>query len=158
MTFQLMKPLITFDVDGVICGGEFIEMENRIPEVYLAQTLIDPRIPGVINGLFENFTVGVITARHIKYQAAEFDDTKEFTGRQLRGFGIEVDKLGFLIPLIAGQERVRLLNYLNPLVHFDDDPTVSAIYQEGFYRGFFVDRAWSAVEKWDKIIRKLNTL
>jgi hypothetical protein len=112
-----VKPLVTFDLDGVIVGGEYIPIEHRDQaELYAMLPPLTPRAIRVLTRLIEEdkCSVGIITARG-------FDEAADVSAMWLLDQGVPVDKLAFIRTHTDGTGgKPRVLDEIEPYVHFDD--------------------------------------
>jgi 5'(3')-deoxyribonucleotidase len=112
----MSTPIITFDCDGVIAGGGYIPREDRRPEVYAALPLLDKSAPDIINDLCQHYGIYIVSAR-------DFEDALNVTKRWLNRNGVDLDWLAG-VTCTSIDSKIKILQALNPLYHFDDAPMI----------------------------------
>lgn len=125
--------LVTFDIDGVVCNGEYTPRDIRTPEYYLG---LEP-IAGAQRGLVKLAKEGV----HVEYITSRaYKGAYDMTIQWMRQHGIPTGK-GLHIGVEAW-EKPRMADTLGAHYHVDDHPMVNMIlrrYVDGMDPIMFID-------------------
>lgn len=141
-----MKPLITFDMDGVLAGGPIVSKEEQDnPQVYRMMPIMCRCGIQLLKRLLEEERcyVGIVTARH-------FDGAETITREWLQNVGVPHLKLAFVLTHIPTARKAQTIKELDVLIHFDDRMEVArALGPQGCVE--VAECAWNAEEMWDVI-------
>ena len=112
-------PLISFDMDGVICDGRYVERASRTPQEYL---VLEP-LPGAVEEMNKFIRLApscILTSRSY--------DLNKTTWQWLNNNGINASELKQVYTVGipgGGNDKVWHLKYiLQPYIHVDDDPCI----------------------------------
>ena len=120
-----MARSVSFDVDGVIAGGDWIPEWDRKPEIYSELPVLDPMISGYLESLMYNFNLYFVSAR--SYVGATYNTRRwlinncDLPKRAISGvicaeeYTSRKERKAFKIDVIRA---------LNPIIHMDDEPEI----------------------------------
>jgi hypothetical protein len=112
------KPIISFDLDGVLVGGNYIPEWDRKPEIYRSLPAANPNAYEVLWELANKFQIYYVSSRC-------FDSALQVSYEWLFDNGFPLGPGG----VIVGQRnKPEMLRLLGVSVHFDDDPRVVLAY------------------------------
>lgn len=121
----MIRPVISFDCDGVIAEGSYVPIQDRTNKLYFQKKPIDPQIAGYIQFLSIIYDIYIISYRH--HEAANLG---------LRAWlavvlGMNLDSIAGVItypgdPNYDADPRWKgqVIQVIGSQVHFDDDPKV----------------------------------
>ncbi len=147
-----MKPVLTFDCDGVLAGGHYIPAWDRYPETYAALPLQDAAAPRVLDKLAESYNIYFVSGRR-------FPGALDTTRRWMANNGID---LSHIAGVIVGQPRLlkaQMAEALGAALHFDDDPKVVEMmgvrgvrYKSAEWPGHeHYAKNWPVVASWSEV-------
>jgi hypothetical protein len=120
------KPIITFDMDGVI--ARYVPMTNPSAADYYACTLDDPRIPNVLWSLSTRASIYIVSARRAE---GVLDVTWSWLGKH----GISRPWIAGVICQIPSKQKATFVNMMGSTLHFDDHPVViRSFYEQHIYK------------------------
>jgi hypothetical protein len=111
------KPIISFDLDGVLVGGRYIPEWDRTPEVYNSLPPADPTAADILWELESKFHTYYVSSRR-------FENALEVSMEWLLDHGFPC---GYGV-IVGQHNKPEMLRLLGVSVHFDDDPRVVMAY------------------------------
>lgn len=118
MSLTTVRPVVSFDVDRVVAGGEYIPPQERIQELYWKLPLTDPRLPPMLNQIAKNCDLYFVSAR-------SFPGANVITRAWLAWQGVDMTIVAGTLTGRAGhEEKLDWLKLLNPALHVEDHPEV----------------------------------
>lgn len=113
----MSKPIISFDLDGVVFGGGYLSKEDqdRDPSIYSRLPLKEPGVPYVLNNLMDAFNIYFLSSR-------SFPGALEVSRKALAEAGVEMERV---CGVVCGR-KMKALHALASELHVDDDPVVIA--------------------------------
>lgn len=166
-----MRPVISFDLDGVIAEGGYMPYEERTEEAYQAKKFIDRKIDLYLNYLADFYDIYIISFRH--HEGANLGARQWFMDEH-----VGMDTLAGVITHPASPE-VRDGNHLwkgetarvvGSQFHLDDDPRVVKSCEVGvlfdptpnelratFPQDFKGIEAFPSCHTWEEVVRFLTT-
>jgi 5'(3')-deoxyribonucleotidase len=112
-----MRKALSWDLDGVIVGGEYCPRWDRTPEYYLRQPILDPYSIEVINRLARKADIYFLSGR-------AFHNATNESMCWLQEKGIEWEWISGIVTSLSPTNKARAVNLLGIELHFDDDPRV----------------------------------
>lgn len=109
------KPVITFDLDGVIVGGDYTSDWELHPRKYLMAPMMEQDVKDYLQGLSELYTIYYISAR-------SFNDCGFVTVQWMLRHNIPVS--GGVFVNIASKDKWKIIKALDSKLHVDDHPVV----------------------------------
>lgn len=106
--------ILTFDIDGVVCGGEFIPEWERYPETYLNLPVLDPILPAYFHDLAKKYSLYLISSR-------KFPNALDITKLWLNKNDFCPTDFSGVIVGLQYEEKVKMVRLLQSILHVDDD-------------------------------------
>lgn len=153
--------ILSFDIDGVLAGGTYIEEWDRKPSTYAELPLLDTEIPHYLASLSLDNDVFVVTSR-------SFNGAEAVTKAWLEQHNI-LQSITGLLCVQDWVSKIIMANTLKSKLHVDDDWRVIApLCQRGvLFLGADKDNwyPWSkrhvhsarAVFSWPKLMEKIES-
>lgn len=151
------RPVITFDIDGVVCDGGYLPPEQRCWQRYNEVKVLDAAMVIGINRLTEIADIYFVSSRdHV--------NANYFTRYWLENQGFWMEHISVLTG-IASADKPIILRLIKSEAHFDDDPTCVGGYRAAWLvdnpgwkynqeaQSRFTDRI---VRGWNEIAAKID--
>ena len=135
-----MRQTISFDIDGVIAGGHYLQWWDRMPETYAALPVIEGAIDGLTR-LTDRYNVYLVSGRR-------FADALTITRIWLREKGLDLRDLCGVIVGIPRMLKPIVIESLGSQLHFDDDPKVTQML--GVRGVWFEGKEWPG---WEELVQ-----
>lgn len=140
------RPIISFDIDGVVAGGNYIPEWDRRPEIYKELPILDERARDVIYNLSWKYNIYFVSSR--KFPNALRTSVDWLYGR---GFNPSSRCCGVICYGKTPLEKPLILSALGSRLHFDDHPGIVAGYSGRaalFINDREVDSQWPGTDYW----------
>jgi len=141
-----MRPRISFDIDGVIAGGNYLPEWDRKPEIYLSLPVMDEYTKPVLNELDNKCDIYYLTSR-------TFDGDYDITLEWMINNNIPLGK--GLVCRVPGDDKHKVSAALGCDLHIDDRPATVRLC--GFWGILFVGRDaagwWPGTEEAMKVCK-----
>lgn len=118
----MSKPVLTFDLDGVVVGGNYTPAWEGRPETYRTLPVMDPHAPMILDELARVYNLYYVTSR-------KFDGALEVSRDWLARKGFPIG-CGVVCYGSSSLEKPIMLAMLKSRLHIDDHPGVVGAYND----------------------------